>query len=61
MCVLQDGFSGGFPGSMSTACVHSDQQRLGLPGSAAHAMLESGHVLQSVQRNHTVIVISRQQ
>ncbi len=61
MCVLQDGFSGGFPGSMSTACVHSDQKRLGLPGAAAHATLESGHILQSVQGNHAVIVIGRQQ
>lgn len=61
MCVLQDGFSSGFPCTVSTASIHSDQQGLNLAGAASHSILQGGYILQSMQGNNAVIVIGRQE
>lgn len=61
MCILQDLLGSGLPRTVPAASVHPDHQRLALLGAAAHAVLQGGAVLQGVEGNHAVVVISCQQ
>lgn len=57
MRVFQDGLGGGFPCTVPTTGVYPDHQRLTLHRAATHTVLQSGTILQGVERHHTVIVI----
>lgn len=61
MCLLQDGLARGLPCPVTTAGVDPDQQRLHLLWVGAHGVLQGGDELQSVEGDHAVVVVRRQQ
>lgn len=61
MRVFQDGLGGGLPGTVSTAGVHPDHQRLTLRRTGAHPVLQGGAVLEGVEGHHAVVMIRRQE
>lgn len=52
---------GGFPGPVAGLGVHVDEQGVALLPAAAHDVLKRGNELERVQRDHAVVVVSREE
>lgn len=46
---------------MARFCIHEDEQRVRLLGTAAHNVLQGSDVFEGVKGHHPIIVVTRQQ
>lgn len=58
---LLDHLAGGFSRPVTRLGVHVDKEGVGLAGPATDHMLQGGDVLQRVQGNHAVVMVTGQQ
>lgn len=58
---LLDDLTGGLSGAVSRLCVHKNKQRVCLLGAPSNDVLQSGDVLEGVERDHAVVVVPGQQ
>lgn len=58
---LLNDFAGGLSSTVAWLCVHKDEKGICLLGAATYNVLQSGDVLEGMQRHYPVIVVACQQ